>query len=248
MDVDRQISEFVERIRQAAGDNLVSVVLYGSAAAGNFIEQRSDVNLLCLLNNIDEGALNAISTVVQWWSRELRHRPPMVLTLEELTTSADVFAIETLDIKAQHKLLFGSDILGSVQVPMNLHRVQVEHELRILLLRLRQHYVLARGDSEELQKALARSASSAGTLLRHALIAVQGDSPANSREAIPGVAGKFGIDGAPVNTVFDLHDGKRIESNIEKLYLDYMAALDTVVQKIDTTVPKRELQRVRNQK
>lgn len=244
MDFDRQISEFVDRLRQAAGDNLVSVVLYGSAAAGSFIEQRSDLNLLCLLNKMDEGALNAFSKVVQWWSRELRQRPPMVLTVEELASSADVFAIESLDIKAQHKLLFGRDILASVQVPMNLHRVQVEHELRILLLRLRQHYILARGNSEELQKTLARSASSAGTLLRHALIAVQGDSPANSRQALPGVAGKFGIDASSVNAVLDLHDGQRIESNIEKLYLDYMAALDTVVQKIDLAVPKKELQRI----
>lgn len=248
MDVDRQISDFVERMRQAAGDNLISVVLYGSAATGLFIEQRSDVNLLCVLNKIDESALNAVSTVVQWWSRKLRHRPPMVLTLEELTTSADVFAIETLDIKAQHKVLFGSDILGSLHIPMNLHRVQVEHELRILLLRLRQHYILAREDSGELQKALARSATSAGTLLRHALIAVLGEAPATSRQALPKIAETFGVDGSPVDTVLDLHDGKRIESGIEKIYMDYMAALDTVLQKIDNAVPKREFQRVGHQK
>lgn len=247
MEVDRQIADFVERLRQAAGHNLISVVLYGSAATGTFIEQRSDVNLLCVLDRIDEGALSAVSTVVQWWSRELGNRPPMVLTLEELTASADVFAIETLDIKAQHKLLFGRDILGSVQVPMNLHRVQVEHEMRILVLRLRQHYILARGSSEDLQKALMRSASSAGTLLRHALIAVKGDSPATSRQAVPRVAETFGISASSVSTVLDLHDGKRIESNIDEIYRDYMAVLDTVVQKIDKAVPKKELQRVGHQ-
>ena len=244
MNLDRQISDFVERLRQAAGDNLVSVVLYGSAATGAFIEQRSDINLLCILNRLDDGGLNALSTVVQWWSRELRYRPPMVLTQDELITSADVFAIETLDIQAQHKLLFGRDILVSVQIPMNLHRVQVEHELRVLLLRLRQHYILAYGSSDDLEKALVRSASSAGTLLRHALIAIQDDSPASSRAALPKVAERFGIDASSVNAVLDLHDGKRVESNIDKVYLNFLAALETVVQKIDRAVPKKELQRV----
>jgi predicted nucleotidyltransferase len=244
MDVQRQIANFVERLGKATGDNLISVVLYGSAATGDFIEQRSDVNLLCVLNKTDEAVLKSVSTVVQWWSRELRHRPPMVLTMEELTTSADVFAIETLDIKAQNKLLFGRDVLNSVQVPMNLHRVQVEHELRILLLRLRQHYILARGNSDDLKKALAQSASSAATLLRHALIAINGKAPAPSRQALPKVAEVFGIDISSVNSVLDLHDGKRVESDVEKIYQDYMAALETVVQKIDRAVPKTHLQRV----
>jgi len=109
---------------------------------------------------------------------------------------------------------------------------------------LRQHYILAYGSSDDLEKALVRSASSAGTLLRHALIAIQDDSPASSRAALPKVAERFGIDASSVNAVLDLHDGKRVESNIDKVYLNFLAALETVVQKIDRAVPKKELQRV----
>jgi predicted nucleotidyltransferase len=242
--MDQQVPEFVTRTQKAGGENLISVVLYGSAAAGEFIEKRSDVNLLCVFNRLEKTELEAVSGVVRWWSGELQNRPPMVLTLDELKQSADVFAIETLDIKARHKLLFGRDVLSEVIVPMNLHRVQVEHELRILLLRLRQHFILAHGNSQELGTALGRSASSAVTLLRHALIVVEGRSDASGRQALPRAGQALGIDLKSINSVLDLHDGKVLDSDIEQTYRDYMAALATVIEKIDHAVPKRELQRV----
>ena len=41
-----KLQELVNRLKEACGDNLVSVVLYGSAAREDFHEQYSDVNLL----------------------------------------------------------------------------------------------------------------------------------------------------------------------------------------------------------
>ena len=62
-----------------------------------------------------------------------------------------MFAIELLDIQHTHRTLFGEDIVSTVEVPMNLHRVEVEHELRTTLLRLRQHLLLRPDDQGELQ-------------------------------------------------------------------------------------------------
>lgn len=232
-DIQAQTAEFVERVRRSAGEVLASVVLYGSAASGDFVESHSDINLLCIFDRLGPETMAAVGGVVQWWTRELHHRPPMVLTVEELTRSADVFAIETLDIKEQNKLLFGRDILQSVEVPMGLHRVQVEHELRILLLRLRQHFLLARGSREDLEKALARSSSSAVTLIRHALIALGSKPVPAGRKALPFAAERLRSDMGPVSAVLDLHDGKRADSNVEELYLKYMDLLSAIVRMID---------------
>ena len=46
---EKLINEFVERIRGAAGTNLLAVILYGSAAAGDYVAEHSDLNLLCVL-------------------------------------------------------------------------------------------------------------------------------------------------------------------------------------------------------
>ena len=67
------------------------------------------------------------------------------MTLEELRESADVFAIELIDIQRSHRTLFGQDVVAAINVPMNLHRVEVEHELRTTLLRLRHHLLLHPG-------------------------------------------------------------------------------------------------------
>ena len=48
---EKLTSEFVEKIRAAAGDNLLSVVLYGSAADGEFHPEYSDLNLLFSTNS-----------------------------------------------------------------------------------------------------------------------------------------------------------------------------------------------------
>ena len=41
---ESQLQELVTRLQQACGENLVSIVLYGSAARDDFHEQFSDVN------------------------------------------------------------------------------------------------------------------------------------------------------------------------------------------------------------
>ena len=68
---------------------------------------------------------------------------PLIFTQDELVRSADVFAIELLDMKRHHRMLFGADFLEDLEVPMQLHRLQVERELRTDWLRLRQAILAA---------------------------------------------------------------------------------------------------------
>ena len=111
-----------------------------------FHEQYSDVNLLLVLRQLGASALHSIAPVITWWTPEENLRPPMIMTHQELQESADVFAIELLDIKLSHRTLAGEDVVMAIEVPMNLHRVEVEHELRTTLLRLRQHLLLGPGE------------------------------------------------------------------------------------------------------
>src|SRR6516162_706990 len=107
-----KLQELVRRLQQACGKNLVSVVLYGSAASQDFHEQYSDVNVLIVLGEIGSQAIVSLAPVIEWWSRNEKIRPPMILTLEELRDSADVFAIELLDIQHNHRTLYGEDVIS----------------------------------------------------------------------------------------------------------------------------------------
>jgi len=50
--VQEALNGLIGDLRATHGDNLASVVLYGSAAAGDHVELRSDYNLLITLNRI----------------------------------------------------------------------------------------------------------------------------------------------------------------------------------------------------
>src|SRR5690242_16036114 len=101
--IESRLKELVERLGSAAGTNLHSVVLYGSAAASHFHENFSDVNVLCLFQELSASAMLAISDTVQWWKKE-NHTIPLLLSVEELTHAADVFAIELLDMRKHHRV------------------------------------------------------------------------------------------------------------------------------------------------
>jgi len=70
-----------------------------------------------------------------------------------LRHSADVFAIELLDMKQHRRMLLGEDFFDSVDVPMTLHRLQVERGLRTGVIRLRQAFLRSRRRSERRIKA-----------------------------------------------------------------------------------------------
>ena len=63
----QQINDFVTRLQQAAGANLHSVILYGSAATAEFVAEFSDVNLLCILGETSFPALAKLSAEGLGW-------------------------------------------------------------------------------------------------------------------------------------------------------------------------------------
>src|SRR5579864_3375486 len=135
--MEELLESFKQKLLEAATDNLKAVVLYGSAAAGEYHKGHSDLNVLCLVERTGAAELEALHAPVAWWRRK-GYASPQVFTFDELRASADIFAIELLDMKARHRMLYGEDFFDSLRVPMQFHKQQVERELRTHALRLRQ--------------------------------------------------------------------------------------------------------------
>lgn len=233
----RLLDDLLVRLKYALGDNLDSLVLYGSAAAnGAFSTKYSDLNVLCLVNRLDARTLQAIAPTVTWWEQEENEPAPMLFTIDELRRSADVFAIELLDIKQRHKVLFGSDHFPEFDVPMDLHRVAVERELRTNLIKLRQKYMASeRHEAKAVVQLMVESFSSFATLFRHSLIAL-GDQPkAHRREIVEQLAEKLHFDPKPFNLLFDLREGNVHEDDIDATtaFDGYLRAIERVVDEVD---------------
>jgi hypothetical protein len=224
----------VDRLREAAGSNLESVILFGSAVAGDFHNEFSNLNIFCVVRDVSFAKLQALVPAVKWWDSQ-KQPPPLFMTRDEIRRSADVFTIELMDVKQHHRVLFGEDIFKDLIIPTTLHRMQVEYELREKVALLRQHLVLAMGNDGRMWEVLTRSVSSFATLFRHALMVMGETAPVSKREAIHALAGKIGFDPVPFAQVLDVRQqkSKHKQLNVTTVFAGYLAALDQVTAAVD---------------
>src|SRR5271169_3229780 len=231
---EKQINDFVARLRAAAGANLESVILFGSAVTGDFHSEFSNVNLLCVIRESSFAALQALSPAVKWWGAQ-KQPPPLFMTREEIERSVDVFTIELIDIQQHHRVLFGEDVVQGLSIPANLHRIQVEYELREKLALLRQHLLLASGNDSRMWELLTRSVSSFATLFRHALIVLGDEAPTSKRQAIKALSNQIAFDASGILQVLDVREQKanRKNFNVTDVFSRYLAALEQVTSAVD---------------
>jgi predicted nucleotidyltransferase len=231
---EKLINDFVERVRSAAGANLKSVILYGSAAAGEYVPEHSDVNLMCVMGETSFAAIAGLAPVVEWWGKQ-KHHPPLLMTVEELKRGADVFSIEFLDMKENHRLLWGEDLLAGLEIPMKFHRAQVEYELREKTILLRQRLLAVARDEGGKWELLLRSLPAFGTLARHALLALGETAAASKREAVGRLAAKAGFDAGAFSQLFDVRERKldRKSLNVDDVFARYLKAVEGITAVVD---------------
>jgi hypothetical protein len=239
MVAEKQIEEFVSRIKQAAGQNLQSIVLYGSAATGEFQADFSNLNLLCILRETSFSKLSAIAPVVEWWHRH-KNPAPLIMTREELEHSTDVFSIELLDMQHHHRILFGDELLTPLRIPMNQHRAQLEYELREKLILLRQRLLEAGDNDRALWQLLLGSVSAFATLFRHTLLALGDAAPHSKREAIQILATRIPFEPSAFLQLLDIRDHKadRKQFEAKDVFTRYLAAVQRVTAAVDTMLDK----------
>jgi len=231
---EQRIEEFVSKLRQAAGDNLESVILYGSAASGSFHPELSDINLLCVLREMSLAALQALAPALKFWA-EQKHSSPLLFSSEELQRSADVFAIEFMDMKEHHKVLLGNDPLPGLHVPLDRHRAQVEYELREKLILLRQRLLLSLNDEDRMWALLMQSLPTFTTLFRHALIAL-GDTPPKSKQVtLQALAARVSFDSSAFDKLLSLREkpDDRKTAHVKDIVSHYLSAIQQVTAAVD---------------
>jgi len=228
------LEQLVEKLRKALDPDLISVVLYGSAAAGDHDEKFSDYNVLCVLPSIGPEQLRATETIFRWW-REHGNPSPLLLTETELRGSTDCFPIEFHDIREHHRVLYGPDLVSTLEIDRTFYRAQVEHDLRARLLRLRQKASGILSDTDVLRRLLADSISTFCVLLRHALILHGEDPPPRKREVVERARERFGIDAAPFSKLLDLREERIKPKDLdpEPLLAAYLKEIEKAIAAVD---------------
>jgi len=182
------LCKLVDSAKASFGSDLVSVVLFGSAAESR-LRPSSDVNLLWVLARLDVAALDTFREPLRVAQSAILARS-MFLLQDELPVAAELFAVKFADMKDRHKLLHGIDILSSLHIDEAELRRRLREVLLNLSLRLRERYVALSLREEQLVPVIAEAAgplrAAASALLR-----LRGEQAVSPREALETVvAGK----------------------------------------------------------
>jgi hypothetical protein len=235
VDKEKKLKKLVERSRELLGDNLKSVVLYGSAATGEYIEKYSDLNTMIVLEKIDHLILQKIAPFVARWCKR-GNPPPLLMTLGEIETSGDVFPMEFLDIKECHRVLYGEDPLSGLDIDVRNLRLQCEHELKGKIIRLREQFLLVQKKEGQLKELIIHSLSTFVALFRGALRLLAEDVPMAQRDVLHKISELEEVDLSILEKVLDLKEG-RLEIKgeaLRSLFGDYLLILEKITDKVDT--------------
>jgi hypothetical protein len=205
-DERRRAEEFAERLPGAFGDALLSVVLYGSAARGDYREGVSNLNLFVVVRAVDAATLRLGSALAREWVAA-GNPPPLILDEAEWRGSADVFPIEYSDMLEAHLLLHGADPFDGLEIEWSDLRLQCEHELKTKQIQLREHYLLAADQPADLGKLLTHSFPTFLTLFRTALRLAGDEVPRPPEAVLSAAARRIGFDAAPFLEVLKARQG-----------------------------------------
>jgi len=226
--------ELVEQLRAAYGPELRSVVLYGSAAAGEHIPKRSDYNILVLVDSLSLERLAAAAAVSRAWN-EGGNPAPMTMTTKEWRSSADIFAMEYADVLERHKILYGESPLDGIRVDSHDLRLQLEHEAMGKLLKLRQGVLASGGDPRRQLELLEASLSTIMVIFR-AVARLQGDIPPKDNVALSQmVAGYGSFDPAAFQRVVRHVRGEETiaANDVGGIVAGYLAGMEKLVDHLD---------------
>jgi hypothetical protein len=226
-------------LRETHGENLASVVLYGSAAAGDCIELRSDYNLLITLNRIAPEDLRLAQAPVREWQR-LGHPLPVYFTSEELSDAADVFPIEFHQMANARVVLYGQDPFEVIKLSDANLRHQTEYELRSKLIQLRRMYIPASVSVEKLCALMSDSLASFAALFRAVLILYGEEAPVAKPDCVRAISSRFGLDPVPFEKIFTFRASEYeppSEKEANEIFAAYMDQIDSVIQLVDEFPP-----------
>lgn len=232
--MDKVLTQLVERLTKTYGERLKSVVLYGSAAAGDHDDNFSDYNIFCVLSEVTPRELAESNPIVRWW-RDHGNASPLLMSADEARNSTDCFAIEFHDIQERRRVLYGEDVVANIEIDNSFYRAQVEYELRAKLLRLRQKAAGVLDDKNRLRVLLADSVSTFCVLFRHAVRLTGGEAPFEKRQVIESAVQRFGIDPAPFSALLDIREKKIKPREVDPVALfgNYMAQIHRVIDAVD---------------
>jgi predicted nucleotidyltransferase len=225
----------VNDYHKVLGNDLISVILYGSALTEEYVPKRSDLNFLIVLSEEGIEQLHLVYDLVAKW-RKKRVGTPLFLTKAYIDSSLDTFPIEFLNIKRNYTVVFGEDILEGLSFEKEFVRMQCERELKGKLLLLRERYVRTKGKGKALRSLISGTVPTFIFVFKGLLYLLDREVPATKRETVSTLAKALDLDQELFLSLLQIKEGtlKPSMKETEDLVRKYLKEIRTLAKLIDT--------------
>jgi len=131
--MEEKIKFFVEKIKEIFGQRLKSCILYGSFVKGNYVKGMSDINLIVIVDNLNAADLEKISRNLSRFAYRNLIKP-FFFSESFFLSSSDVFPVEWQDIKENHIVIAGDDLISGINIKSENLRIEIERKIKQLFL------------------------------------------------------------------------------------------------------------------
>jgi len=216
------------------GEDLISIILYGSAAGRDYRPGKSDINFMIVLSEKGIGRLDRAFPVIKKWQKS-NVAIPLFLTDTYVATSTDVFPMEYLNFKREYVPVYGKDILKDLAFETEHIRLQCEREIKGKLLLLREAFLETSGKAKAL-KAVIKNSIPALISIFQALLYIKGQKiPREKRLIFRNACKEFDIDARVFELLLNLKEEKSKLDNKKtvKLYKMYLSEMRKLAKLVD---------------
>ena len=224
-----ELKSFCSSLKELLGNDLLGLVLYGSALREDYLPNHSDINILVLVREVNVPLLRRVALLVARANQRALIEP-LFLTPEYIKNSLDTFPLEYLDIKRQNLLLYGEDIFSEIEIDREDLRLQVEREWKLNYIRLQQAYLRSYNDAETLKKIMIKSFNSFTHLLS-AIYYLRDSLPEERHQVWDGLMKEFFIREEIINWLKSLRERKEKigREEIDKRFQEYLKMMERIM-------------------
>jgi predicted nucleotidyltransferase len=228
------LHEFTEKMQRVFGQDLQSIILYGSGARGDYRPGKSDINFLIVLSDAGMDAFSKAMDPLRGWRKRMV-ATPLFMTKAFICASIDSYPVEFLNMQKSYVVVYGEDVLKELSFDPAELRLQCERELCGKLLLLRTSFLETESRADRIRD-LIRASLTAFLSVFQALLHLQGSTLHGSRrEIIVAMAETYRLDSDVFLKCLDVKEKKESLSSedLKTLFENYVREIKRLSEIVD---------------
>lgn len=232
--VRSRVEPFMKDILRIHGENIVSIFICGSSLSQDMARGKALIESVVVFKKLDFDQLHmSLSVVDRGIKRSIA--APLFLTPGHIKTSVDTFPLEFLEMKENHLLIYGQDLLEDLRIDLANIRFVCEEQLKGKLIRIRQAYLEIGLRRKGMEALIKESLDSLFPVFKALLRLKDITPPSQKSQVVAKLSEAFGIEEDVFNAVLsDTQDDEKIGAEaLESFLARYIKQIETLAEIAD---------------